>query len=365
MALRKCVKDYYNRKRKFADGQALILKIFFLPINILLTITCTLLRSLVLLPVWIYQLFIFCPRKYKNASKKEFLIIGHRGAAAYEVENTIEACLKALQVYQANSLEIDLSFTKDEQVVLWHDWDPDNLVSRVRRAGWEPHVKYKPFYPKEKQLIKKTHLLSYKELSTNYGYSRKFRSKKISGINIPLFDDFVKWAAEQAELKYVLLDIKTPVEQKKLIPIMLKKIKQTFEKYNPSFISVLLSPEKEIIKAMHETNSQGNYSYDVELPFGLLIDPVQFSSVDKAAKMNNTYSSLGRPAIQIGPWTAFRRVVGYDLKRPKFTNGQIKKIIGWTVNRKREMKCLIKMGIPAVLTDKPDKLKQVYDKLSE
>ena len=100
-----------------------------------------------LLPLWIYELFLFCPFKNKDRTTEDFLIIGHRDAAAYEIENTIPAFEKALNIYNANALEIDLSFTKDQQIVLWHDWDPDDIVAIIRQAGLEPSVKYRPFVP--------------------------------------------------------------------------------------------------------------------------------------------------------------------------------------------------------------------------
>lgn len=52
-----------------------------------------------------------------------FLKVGHRGARAYEIENTIDSFRKAIEL-GANAIELDVRLTKDKRLVLCHD---DNL----------------------------------------------------------------------------------------------------------------------------------------------------------------------------------------------------------------------------------------------
>lgn len=52
-----------------------------------------------------------------------FLKVGHRGARAYETENTIDSFRKAIEL-GANAIELDVRMTKDKILVLCHD---DNL----------------------------------------------------------------------------------------------------------------------------------------------------------------------------------------------------------------------------------------------
>jgi len=52
-----------------------------------------------------------------------FLKIGHRGAKAYEIENTIESFKKAV-VLGANAIELDVRQSKDGELIVCHD---DNL----------------------------------------------------------------------------------------------------------------------------------------------------------------------------------------------------------------------------------------------
>jgi glycerophosphoryl diester phosphodiesterase family protein len=64
---------------------------------------------------------------------RDFLIIGHRGAPHQACENTLESFETALQL-GANALELDVSMTSDQQVVLWHDWVP-SLKNALRPTG--------------------------------------------------------------------------------------------------------------------------------------------------------------------------------------------------------------------------------------
>lgn len=52
-----------------------------------------------------------------------FLKVGHRGARAYETENTIDSFRKAIEL-GANAIEFDVRMTKDKRLILCHD---DNL----------------------------------------------------------------------------------------------------------------------------------------------------------------------------------------------------------------------------------------------
>lgn len=53
----------------------------------------------------------------------KFLKVGHRGARAYEIENTIDSFKKAVEL-GANAIELDVRISKDKKLVLCHD---DNL----------------------------------------------------------------------------------------------------------------------------------------------------------------------------------------------------------------------------------------------
>lgn len=49
-----------------------------------------------------------------------FLKIGHRGAKAYEIENTVNSYKKAVEL-GANAIELDVRLSKDRELVVCHD----------------------------------------------------------------------------------------------------------------------------------------------------------------------------------------------------------------------------------------------------
>lgn len=58
-----------------------------------------------------------------------FLKVGHRGAKAYEIENTLESFIKAIEL-GANAIELDVRISQDAQLIISHD---DNLKKVFRK----------------------------------------------------------------------------------------------------------------------------------------------------------------------------------------------------------------------------------------
>lgn len=80
--------------------------------------------------------FIGCAQKYESTEKFKnespvFLVIGHRGAAAYAPENTMPSFEKALAL-GVRDVELDVQLTKDNQLVLFHD---DDLSKKTKGKG--------------------------------------------------------------------------------------------------------------------------------------------------------------------------------------------------------------------------------------
>ena len=290
---------------------------------------------------------------------------GQRGAAAYEIENTIPALEKTITEYNANALEIDLSITKDNEIILWHDWNPDEIVAVIRQMGLEPHVKYRPFVPMSGMWRKPVNKLFLSELREHYGYALKKEHPVKLDAHIPILRDFFEFANKYKSLKTVLLDIKIPIEELDIVALFTHLLSKEIQEFKPEFNIIILSPEEQIIQAMKYYLPGDFYAYDMELPLGIVLDPQSYSSVNKAISLNNSISSVGRPTVlQLGPWITYRRVIQYDIKKQEeFNQTQpevpVDKLISWTINNKREMKCLLKMGVGGILTDKPDKLLRI------
>ena len=100
-----------------------------------------------LIPEWISEVLRGNPRRpTRRHATTPFLVIGHRGAPCFVVENTLASFRRAVEQDGANGLDLDLCLTKDQQIVLWHDWDPDAPIARLREVGLEVAF-YMPCFP--------------------------------------------------------------------------------------------------------------------------------------------------------------------------------------------------------------------------
>ena len=55
-------------------------------------------------------------------------VIGHRGAAGYEPENTIRSFKKAI-AFGVDTIELDVRLTKDKKLIVLHDQELDRTTN--------------------------------------------------------------------------------------------------------------------------------------------------------------------------------------------------------------------------------------------
>jgi len=319
-------------------------------------------RKFIYFLVWIKELFRFCPYRKSNIDKEHlFLSCGHRGSPVNEPENTIPSLERALRE-GANALEVDICVTKDKEVILWHDWNPDEIVALIRESGLEPDVAYKPDFPARfSGLRNKTSELTLDVFRKHFNYTKKGESEPV-GAYIPALSDFIQWISDKEKVKYVFLDLKVPEDEKELVLVILDQLNQLVKKYSPSCKFILETFSKEVLETAKSKYPDLTYCLDVALPPGFVFIPRIYSSVKAAIKNKNRIALVLRPKqITIGHWMTYRRVIRFDVRKKKQHNKkhpdqQIEFLTGCTINDKREMECLIKKGINGMQTDYPRRL---------
>lgn len=319
-------------------------------------------RRLIIFRAWLRELFRFCPiRKSKVDRENLFLICGHRGSPVNEPENTIPSFERALRE-GVNSLETDICVTKDKEVILWHDWNPDELVALIRENGFEPEVANKPDFPAPfSGLRNKTSELTLQEIRTHFKYIRKGDSQSVKA-HIPTFREFIDWIKDKSQIKYVFLDIKVPKDEKELILVILDQLDVLVKEFNPAAKFIIETFFPDVLEVAKQKYPNLNYSLDVELPPGFIFLPRMHSAVKVASKNKNNFAIILRPRqITIANWVTLRRVIWYDVRRKKIINKKpdstkIDFLVGCTINNKKEMECLIKSGINGMQTDYPRRL---------
>ncbi len=272
----------------------------------------------------------------------------------------------------ANSLEADLSLTLDGKVVLWHDWDPNSPMALIRQKQGEPVEKFKPSGPslRESRWRKKVSELTLTEFKNHYGYEDKITQAK-ADVKIPTLHEFIEWATRQDKLKLVLLKLKIPADESRLAPVMLEEIRRIIGGIYPAprFQLILLTPHNEVLNLVRNQFDEFLFSYDREIPPIGVINYSGFTTVPRAMDYKNSFASIGFPAhVSLSapptpdPWLVYKFILTQDFRirdmYKKSTSNYIK-IISWTFNDEKKMRCLINLGVDGIVTDKPKLLRRI------
>lgn len=325
-------------------------------------------KLITLIVYWFSEVLRFCPRiRRRKLVERPFLIIGHRGSPASEVENTIPSFERAFNE-NANALEMDICLTKDNIPIVYHDWDPGSLVSILRQKGFEPYMKYKPIHPSD-EYDKPINQLTLDEVRKNILFTKKEDGNdEIVNTTIPTLEEVFAWSAGKDNLKYIFLDIKVPADQAKLVLMIAEKIQEFKNKYQTKFEIVHETAEPEVLAVMQKHFPLNKYLLDTDLPPGIILNPKKHSAVNIALEKKNDFALMMRPRqVTVGSWATYRRVMNSDIKiiakrLKKSLDNIINYLVCATISEKSEMKCLVKMGINGIMTDYPALLRTVVEK---
>jgi glycerophosphoryl diester phosphodiesterase len=300
-----------------------------------------------------------------------FYVIGHRGSPRKAVENTISSFETAIATDGANALELDLCITADGEVVVWHDWDPDSAISLVRSNGYEPDMPYQPVFAEDDAFRRPVNELTLEEFREHYGYCQRDNETQRAGVDIPTFEDFVRWASAKPPgvIECVFLDVKIPEECEDVVERFCENIRDVITRYNFSTRIIFESYHENILQEIRRRLQKGDYTVDAETGVGLVLDPEQYSSVERAIANRMRFATLGRPrAVTFAPWTTYRRIIHYELRRRHKHNCDhpelpVEAIVSYTINDRKEMRTLIAMGVNGIQSDVPELLREVVDSM--
>ena len=219
------------------------------------------------------------------------LNIGHRGAKGYGLENTWTSFAKALEL-KCNMVEFDLRFTKDKEIVVFHD------RSLKRLCGVKKKLKY----------------LTLKEV-------KKLRVKGVE--TIPTFSELLDYLGRK-----VLLDIE--IKEKGMEEMVVNELKRRKLVNNviiSSFNSKILARVKFI-----EPRIETFYLFNRKpLRLGKIMEKCNIDGIDVP------YLNFNKGLLK---WARKR---GY-------------KVLVWTVNSEKRIKKYKEWGVDGIITDYPDRM---------
>ena len=280
----------------------------------------------------IISLFGGCPDVRANDSKR-LEIIAHHGSAYELPENTVQSCARALAL-GSNALEIDVCMTADEQLILWHDWDPDSLISVTRQAEIaQPHNAFKPDVPTLGDDWRKPCIeLTLAEFRAHYTYQdERDALTKIKwdidhgpvDLSIATLAEFFAATVRWETLRTVYIDVKMPASAAlRYAGVMADQIHALIVGLERAFNVIVMVPDSLVLQTMKARADEKQYAliftWDVEFPAGVVLNPRRYSAIDHSTSslFHNAAASVGRPtAVTLFPWRTYRRTIEYDIGR--------------------------------------------------
>ena len=289
-------------------------------------------------------------------SLRRLFVVGHRGAARYEAENTIPSFEKALEL-GANAVETDVCVTRDGHFVLWHDCYPDDKVALVRQAGEEKDYLYGPDVPDlGSEWRRSVPELTLEELRAHYSYvPREGKGGATGRVGIALLDDFFEWSRTEERLDLVCLDVKLGEREAGAARDLASAIRdgRRSGRVRESLAVAFLCPQEETLQAVLTESRREPLGENVWI-FGDFELP---GALDFAKRFGTTCVSFG---VSRRFWAGFRdelvRVLGAR------EEGRIDKVIVWTVNEEKRLRELVGLGIDGILTDDAGLLRRIVDR---
>ena len=228
---------------------------------------------------------------------KKVMVIGHRGAAGHEVENTIPSIDKAIS-FGVDAVEVDVFLCKSGELVVFHD---ENL-SRLTNSN---------------AFIESLTIDSIKKIDV------------LNNHKIPTLEEVIKFINGRVHLNIELKGLNTAKPTYELLQSLFLDKQQLIKKIS---ISSFNWEELDII-----------YDLDKDIPIAVLTEkkPIEMA-INQAKKIN-------AKAINIDYKLLNKKVV----KKIKSENLIIN---AWTVNEINQIKRIINLGVDGIITDFPDRV---------
>ena len=243
---------------------------------------------------------LFIALLYSCTSNKDILVVGHRGAMGHVLENTIESVQKAIEL-NVDGIEIDVFKSKTGELVVYHD----PFLSRLSNSN---------------AFIEQISLDSIKKIEL------------IGGYFIPTLKEIVDIIPEKIFLNIELKGQDTAFETNKIIINYLNTYNFPVSKF--------------IISSFRWDELKKIRSFNKDIPIAILVDSLY--KIDDAIKLAKQIN-----AVALNPNKNFitKEIVN------KIQSNNIK-VYPYTINTPRNIRRVRSMGVDAIITDYPERIKR-------
>lgn len=242
---------------------------------------------------------------------QSLLVMGHRGAPEAAPENTVSSFQAAMEL-GAHGIEMDVMLSKDDYIVVIHDYDLDKTTD-----GTGP--------------VKEHTLEQLKALDAGSWFSEKF-----AGEQIPLLEEVIESLDDTA-----------------LLNIEIKSMSPTTD-----------GLEKAVVTVIQEYNLYDRVMVSSFNPISL----IRVKLADKQIPVGLIYSA-DLPAFLSDGW--FIPLLRPEALHPQFemvdeeymawARKKGYRVNVWTVNEKEDIRRMIELGVDGIITDRPDLVRQIME----
>jgi glycerophosphoryl diester phosphodiesterase len=285
-------------------------------------------------------------------TERRCFVVGHRGAARFEAENTIPSFAKALDL-GADGVETDVCVTGDGHFVLWHDCRPDEKVALARQAAAEKTYRYEPDVPRVGSKWRRpVNQLTLDELREHYGYVPRKGRGRGDRVGIALLDDLFEWSKTEPRLQIVCIDVKlgeTETAGTRELAALVREGRGSGRIREDLTVALLCPLEETLQAALSEARreSLGRNVWifgDFELP----------GALETAKRFGVECVSSG---VRRRVWAIFRKELEEVITARE--GGRIDKVFVWTINEEDRLRDLVGLGVDGILTDDPALLRRI------
>lgn len=271
---------------------------------------------------WFYQRYI-ASDKLTSIRKRDFKIVGHKGAAGHAPENTLASFQKAIDL-GADMIEIDVHFSKDGEVVVFHDEE----VSRTTNG---------------EGMIHEFTLEEIKQLDAGAWFSDEY-----SGEEVPTLEETLDLIHGKLEC---VIDIKS-------------KGHDYYDGFAERIVEIINEKNAKdwcIVQAYDDLYLEDAYEADSTIEMKKIMmgeEETHLLSFYLNAKhftdhrnMHEFYSTLNPHFTTLSQRRIFRfKARGY-------------KVFTYVVNEEQDMLKMLSMGVDGIITDFPDKMIKIKSQL--
>ena len=281
-------------------------------------------------------------------------IIGHRGARGLMPENTIQGFEYILD-NDVLAIEFDVLLTKDEVPVITHDFYLSKAITRNAEGNWlsEDGPRISDLTVSELQMFD----IGGVDKRSLYG-SLYPEQAFLSGIRIPKLSDLLDLIClPKGQDLFMLLEIKSePSTPKSKI---IENIVLEIEKRSLSNRTVLHSFDWNLLEECGRLAPKMPRSYLSQLPESSN-DPFDKPSEEISPDFSSLNGSIPEAIQAAGGhlWCPYFKDVTAELVGEAHRLGL--PVCTWTVNEIEDFENLLDMGVDGIITDYPDRAKNVF-----